>query len=222
MTSREEMLFEIEQLGQELLKDKARLQKMKALTVENIRLRDLLGSAVRLEDKVYIAELIGVNPDPDKSEILIDKGRSDGVFVYQSVLDAQGLIGQVIEVGSITSRILLISDQRHLVPVQVARNNLRLIVQGTGRTDEVDVLHVQDTADISLGDLLLSSGLAGRFPSGYPVARVISIDHDPGKPFATVRAKPTAFLDRSRHLVLVFPENKETAKNKTSAAGEIR
>lgn len=199
------MREELASLHKELLLNRARLQKLEALAVENVRLRDLLGSAVRLEDGVRIVEVIGVDPDPDRHELIIDKGSSDGVFLFQSVLDARGLFGQVIEVASTNARVMMVSDPRHSVPVQVSRNNLRLIAQGTGRTEELELIYVQETADLRVGDLLLSSGLAGRFPSGYPVARVTSIDHQSGELFSRVVARPTALLDKSRHLVLVLP-----------------
>lgn len=117
-------------------------------------------------------------------------------------------MGQVINVGPITSRVLLISDQSHSVPVQVVRSNLRLIAQGTGVTKQLELMHVQETADIKVGDLLVSSGLGSRFPVGYPVGRVNNISHDPGEPFVTATALPSAQLDRSRHVLLVFTERK--------------
>lgn len=211
MTTREEMQVEIQQLRRQLLNDKANLIKMRTLEAENATLRESLGSTGQLKDEVLITELIGVNPDPDKHEIIVDKGTEDGVFKFQSVIDARGLIGQVIEAGPYTSRILLISDQRHSVPVQVTRSNLRLIAEGTGKINELKVLHVQDTADIQIGDLLVSSGLGGRFPQGYPVGQVTSMKHDPGQPFAEVKAKPSALLDRSRHVLLIFSKEKEKA-----------
>ena len=169
-------------------------------------MRDLLGSAAKLQDNVLVAELIGVDPDPERYEIIIDKGSQSGVFVGQAVLDAQGLMGQVIATSLYTSRALLISDESHSVPVQVNRNNLRLIAQGTGITGQLELIHVPDTADIKEGDLLVSSGLGSRFPVGYPVGVVSKVEHDPGEPFAVVRAIPSASLVKSRHVLLVFTE----------------
>ena len=183
---------------------------MAALTAENNRLRDLLGSAAKLQDNVLVAELIGVDPDPERHEVIIDKGTSSGVFVGQPLLDAQGLMGQVIEISPYTSRVLLVSDQTHSVPVQVNRSNLRLIARGSGVTRQLELLHVQDTADIRVGDLLVSSGLGDRFPVGYPVGLVNKVEHDPGQPFALVTAIPSARLDRSRHVLLVFADNSLT------------
>jgi rod shape-determining protein MreC len=155
---------------------------------------------------VLVAELIGVNPDPEQQEVLIDKGFEDSVFVGQPVLDSRGLVGQVVAVSSYSSRVLLISDQRHSVPVQVLRNNLRLVAQGTGIGQRLELLHVNSTADIQVGDQLLSSGLGNRFPVGYPVGVVDKVDLKLGMPFSEVLAKPNAQLDRSSHVLLVFTE----------------
>lgn len=206
VSSRDEMQEYINILEQEILLQKTKTAKMAALTSENDRLRDLLGSAAKLQDNVLVAELIGVDPDPAKHEVTIDKGSRDGVFVGQPLLDAQGLMGQVVSISFFSSRVLLISDLSHFVPVQVSRTNLRLIAQGTGASNELELMHVQNTADIKVGDLLVSSGLGDRFPVGYPVGVVNKVEHNPGRPFAVVTALPSALLNRSRHVLLVFTE----------------
>ena len=206
--SRNDMSREIETLGKDVLLLKAQTQKMAALRADNERLRDLLGSAGKLEDNVLVAEIVGVDPDPDSHVIILDKGRYAGVSVGQPLLDAQGLMGQIIETGAYSSRVLLITDVSHSVPVQVNRNNIRLIAVGTGKMDELELVHVPDTSDVVAGDLLVSSGLGGRFPVGYPVGLVTQVIHDPGKPFAIVKAKPSALMDRSRHVLLVFTEDR--------------
>lgn len=211
-TLRSDMRTEIDRLKREQLLLKAQTQKMAALAAENERLRSLLGSARKLEDNVLVAELIGVDPDPTRLQVLLDKGSKDGVFVGQPLLDAEGLMGQVIEVSRASSRALLITDSSHSVPVQVARNNIRSIAAGTGKIDELELLNVPDTADIVAGDLLVSSGLGGRFPVGYPVGTVTKVVHDPGRPFAIVKAFPAALLDQSRHVLLVFTEKDLAAK----------
>ena len=205
-SSREELHRRITGLESELIFFQVKSEKMEALSSENNRLRGLLGSAAKLQDNVLVAELIGVNPDPEEQEVLIDKGSADSVFLGQPVLDSRGLVGQVVEVSSFRSRVLLISDQRHSVPVKVLRSNLRLIAQGTGIGQRLELLHVNSTADIKVGDQLLSSGLGNRFPVGYPVGVVDELDLKPGKPFADVLAKPNAQLDRSSHVLLVFTE----------------
>ena len=207
-STRESLQEEVAQLEQDLLLLQVKTEKMAALIAENNRLRDLLGSQAKLQDNVVVAELVGVDPDPEKQEVIIDKGSSDGVFIGQPLLDAQGLMGQVISTSRFNSRVLLISDPSHLVPVQVVRSNLRLIAQGTGVTHRLDLLYVQNTADVRAGDLLISSGLGGKFPVGYPVGVVNKVQRKPGQPFAEVTAVPSALLDRSRHVLLVFIEDK--------------
>jgi rod shape-determining protein MreC len=210
---RNDMHREIETQEKDLLLLKAQTQKMAALRAENERLRDLLGSAGKLEDNVLVAEIVGVDPDPDSQVVILDRGRDAGVSVGQPLLDAQGLMGQVVETGAYTSRVLLITDVSHSVPVQVNRNNIRIIAVGTGKMDELELVHVPDTSDIVAGDLLVSSGLGGRFPVGYPVGLVTQVIHDPGKPFAIVKAKPSALMDRSRHVLLVFTEDRLRDRN---------
>jgi rod shape-determining protein MreC len=205
-SSREDLHGRISGLESELIFFRVKSEKMAALASENDRLRSLLGSAAKLQDNVLVAELIGVNPDPEQQEVLIDKGFEDSVFVGQPVLDSRGLVGQVVAVSSYSSRVLLISDQRHSVPVQVLRNNLRLVAQGTGIGQRLELLHVNSTADIQVGDQLLSSGLGNRFPVGYPVGVVDKVDLKLGMPFSEVLAKPNAQLDRSSHVLLVFTE----------------
>ena len=205
-SSRDSLQARLKVMEQELLMLNAKTLKMSALATENQRMRALLRSSAKLQDNVLVAELIGVDPDPRRHEVIIAKGSQQNVFVGQPVLDAQGLIGQVIQVSPMTSRVLLISDQSHSVPVQVLRTNLRLIAQGTGSTRQLELMHVQETVDIREGDLLVSSGLGGRFPVGYPVGVVSLIEHEPGKPFAQVLVNPSALLDRSRYVLLVFTE----------------
>ena len=209
-SSRGDLRSRVTELEDEVVLLRVKTEKMAALTAENNRLRGLLGSAAKLQDNVLVAELIGVNPDPEVQEVVIDKGEMNQVFLGQPVLDSRGLMGQVVEVSRFTSRVLLISDEQHSVPVQVLRSNLRLIAQGTGIDQQLELRHVNSTADIQVGDQLLSSGLGNRFPVGYPVGVVDRVNFEPGKPFAEVRAKPTAQLDRSRHVLLVFTETRAT------------
>lgn len=212
-SSRGNLRGRISQLESELILLRVKTEKMAALTVENNRLRGLLGSAAKLQDNVLVAELIGVNPNPEDQQVVIDKGSADNVYVGQPVLDARGLMGQVMEVSQFTSRVLLISDQTHSIPVQVMRSNLRLIAQGTGIDQQLELLHVNSTADIKVGDQLLSSGLGNRFPVGYPVGVVDRVDYEPGKPFAEVIARPSARLERTRHVLLVFTESRSPSAN---------
>jgi len=206
LDTREELQLENARLkaSQRILE--AKVQKMAALTAENGRLRALLNSSAVLEDdQIVVTELIGVSPDLHRHEIVVNKGLGDGVVVGQPVLDASGLMGQVTEVYKNSARVLLITDERHEVPVQVNRNGLRVVASGVGLRDELAILNVGATADIRVGDLLVSSGLANRFPVGYPVARVADIRQQGNSAFLQVSAKPLALLRRSRQLMLVFP-----------------
>jgi len=201
----ESMAEENERLKQEAFILKGRMLQMSALVAENGRLRELLNSSAELKsDDVLIAEIIGLSPEPDRHIILVDKGANHDIFLGQPAIDADGLIGQVIEVSARSARILLIADSAHAVPVQVNRNGVRLVAEGTGRLDLLELLHVAPTTDIKTGDLLVTSGLGGRFPVGYPVAKVISVIDDPGTPFLKVTAEPSARLSQSRHVLLVF------------------
>ncbi len=216
--SRTELVAENEKLKTEALLLQGRLQKLAALTEQNVRLRELLNSSALVNEKVEVAELIGMDPNPFTQRILINKGERDGVFLGQPVLDARGLMGQVVELMPYTSRVLLLTDSTHSIPVQVNRNGLRAIASGTGNPERLELRHVADTADIKEGDLLVSSGLGQRFPAGYPVATVKEVIHDSGQPFAIVRAVPTAALNRSRYLLLVFSDSRSPEQRATEAA----
>jgi len=222
LSSRSDLAAENEKLKAESLMLQRRLQKLAALTEQNVRLRELLNSSALVDDDVLATELIGIDPNPFTHRILIDKGSKDGVLLGQPVLDARGLMGQVVEVMPYTSRVLLLTDTTHSIPVQVNRNGLRAIASGTGNPERLELRHVADTADVKEGDLLLSSGLGQRFPSGYPVAVVTEVIHDSGQPFAIVRAMPTANLNRSRYMLLVFtdPRTPEQRANDSAQAQE--
>ncbi|MGH8421240.1 MAG: rod shape-determining protein MreC [Pseudomonas fluorescens] len=219
--SRTELVAENEKLKTENLLLQGRMQKLAALTEQNVRLRELLNSSALVNEKVEVAELIGMDPNPFTHRIIINKGERDGVVLGQPVLDARGLMGQVVELMPYTSRVLLLTDTTHSIPVQVNRNGLRAIASGTGNPERLELRHVADTADIKEGDLLVSSGLGQRFPAGYPVATVKEVIHDSGQPFAIVRAVPTAALNRSRYLLLVFTDGR-TAEERANEAAQAQ
>lgn len=216
--SRTELAADNEKLKTENLLLQGRMQKLAALTEQNVRLRELLNSSALVNEKVEVAELIGIDPNPFTHRIIINKGERDGVVLGQPVLDARGLMGQVVELMPYTSRVLLLTDTTHSIPVQVNRNGLRAIASGTGNPERLELRHVADTADIKEGDLLVSSGLGQRFPAGYPVATVKEVIHDSGQPFAIVRAVPTAALNRSRYLLLVFSDSRTPEERANDAA----
>ncbi len=204
--TRRELLVDNEALREQLLLQQFELQKLEHLQAENQRLNELLKSSSSVDELVVRAQLAGIAPDPFTKRVLINKGSADQVFVGQPVLDADGLMGQVVDVESLNSWVLLISDPQHSTPVVVNRNGIRAIASGT--RDSLHMLtlnNVPTTADVQVGDLLVTSGLGGRFPPGYPVGVVRSVMVDPGKPFAEILVTPTAQIDRSRNLLLVFP-----------------
>lgn len=204
-TTREDLQQENEELRARLLILERRALKYAALASENNELRRLMNSSEVLDDRVIVGEVVGVSPDPFSHEIIINKGRRDGLDTGQAILDAHGLMGQVVQASQLTSRVLLVSDSSHAVPVEVVRNGLRAVLLGTGDTNVLELVHVPDTADIREGDLLVSSGLGGRFPRGYPVAEVTSITKEPGEPFVSIQAAPKAELNQSRLVLVVFP-----------------
>lgn len=218
--SRSSLQEENGRLRNESLVLKQKVQQMVSLRAENNRLRELLNASELLDDKVQVAELIGVDPDPYTHHIIINKGEKHGVFVGQPILDDQGLMGQVIEVLPYTSRVLLLADSNHAIPVLVNRNGIRAIAVGAGRLDELVLIYVPDTADLKQGDLLVSSGLGSRYPRGYPVGTITKVEHDPGEPFAIVSAKPSAQLDRSRYVLLVFSKDSQLPEPQLATESE--
>ncbi|WP_311063722.1 rod shape-determining protein MreC [Halomonas sp. DWK9] len=209
LSDQQALVDENRRLREQILTLSHRGQRLANLTAENTELRHLLSAAERRDIPYITAELLSLDNDPFSHQMVVDRGHRNGAYVGQPVIDASGLVGQITAVSAYSSRVLLLADASHALPVQVNRNGLRFIVQGTGRYGSVNVLHVPDTADIREGDLLTTSGLAGRFPPGYPVARVTEVYHDPGQPFARVVAEPSAQLQRSRHFLLLFPPPRE-------------
>ncbi|MEJ1404132.1 MAG: rod shape-determining protein MreC [Candidatus Sedimenticola sp. (ex Thyasira tokunagai)] len=204
LTTRESLQRSNETLRRENLLLKAEQQKMAALESENTRLRNLLDSSFRIGERVLIAELMAIELDPYRQQVMINKGTNSGVFQGQPVLDAGGVMGQVVHVHRSSSSVLMITDISHALPVQINRNGLRTIAMGTGRINSLDLPNLPNNADIREGDLLVTSGLGGRFPAGYPVARITTVIHKPGEPFADVEAQPVAHLDRTREALLVW------------------
>ena len=215
LTSRGDLEAERRRLHVENLELRARLQKFEALEAENMRLRGLLDSSFKVGDRVQIAELIAVEQDPFRQVVLIDKGGSSGLYEGQPVLDANAVVGQVTHITPLTANVLLITDATHALPVQVQRNGLRTIALGTGLINRLELPHLPNNADIEVGDMLTTSGLGGRFPPGYPVAQVVEVQREPGRPFASVIAETTAHLDRLREILLVW-----TLKPSTTVAAE--
>jgi len=200
-----------ERLNRQLLILEQRAQRLAVLEAENVRLRELLNSSARLGARVLVAEIIGIEPDPNRHELVVNKGSGSGLHRGQAVLDAHGLIGQLTDVGPFVSRALLITDVTHALSVQVNRNGVRSILAGTGHPDRLRLLYVPDTADIIPGDLLVSTGLGRRFPAGYPAATVTEVYQEQGHPFLTVIARPAAHIDRASHVLLVESDQRDSS-----------
>lgn len=218
LASREALIEENGRLRHQQLLMQARLEKFAELEAENKRLRRLLDSSVKVKERVLVADLLAVDPDPFSRRIVIDKGTREGAFDGQSVIDANGILGQIIHVSPFTSTALLITDPSHAVPVQAVRTGIRSIAVGTGSADVLELLHIPNNADVRVGDLLVTSGLGGRFPPGYPVGHVISVERDSSEPFAHILVKPSAKLERNREVLLVWPPKSEAG----TAAEELK
>jgi rod shape-determining protein MreC len=207
--SRSELELENSRLSVERLLTRGRLQRFAALEAENARLREMLEARDQMRDQVRVAEIMSVSANPFRHVLVVDKGTSDGVFDGQAIIDADGVVGQVIEAGVASAQCLLISDPGHDLPVEVNRNGLRTIARGTGDFISLDLPFLPNNADIEPGDLLVSSGLGGVFPQGYPVAVVDTVTRIPQEPFASVTAIPAAALNQVREVMLVWAEEVE-------------
>ena len=200
LASRSALVDKNAELEREILKLQALTSRYDAVERENSRLRELLGSRTRVRDDVLVAELVGVSSLPQ--EIIVDKGTLSGVEVGQAVVDSAGVLGQVVETAQFTSRVLLITDPTHSVPVRVLRNDVLSIASGTG--DALALKDVAVTLDIVQGDELVSSGLGGRFPPNYPVGVVDSVLRDQTEPFADIVLRPKASVDRTQQVLVVI------------------
>ncbi len=205
LKTRENLISENEKLRKEQLLLSSKLQKYDVLQSENQRLRLLLESSLKLKDRVVIAELLAVDMEPFRHTVVINKGKRSGAYDGQPIVDANGIMGQIVHVGPFSSTVLLITDPTHALPVQINRNGLRAILLGTGERNNLQLINLPNNADIKKGDLLVSSGLGSRFPAGYPVGVVEDIKLDPAEPFAKVKVVPSARLEQSREVLLVWP-----------------
>lgn len=220
LESQDRLILENRALRQELLTKNSDLLMLEQLKHENDRLRELLGSPLRSDERKMVAQVLTADTDPYTHQVVIDKGSDQGVYIGQPVISDKGVVGQVISVGKVSSRVLLISDATHAIPVQVLRNDIRVIASGTGRRDELQLEHIPSSTDIRPGDMLVTSGLGGRFPEGYPVGIIKSFDVDSQNAFAVVSVTPTAQLERLRYLLLLWPNKSETTPPPT--ADEVR
>lgn len=206
LATRARLMEENDRLRDEQLVLSSKVQKFEILEAENERLREMLQSAEKLDERVLIAELLAVDLQPFRHQIVINKGRREGVYKGQPIVDANGVMGQVVHVGPFSSTVLLLTDPTHAIPVQINRNGLRSVAVGVGQSHVLQLEHLPNNVDIKEGDLVVTSGLGSRFPAGYPVGVVYNISRVPGEPFAKVTILPSAQLEKSREVLLVWPK----------------
>ena len=211
LSTRTTLHAENRELHEQILTQDARLQRMAALEAENTRLRALLESTAKVGDRVLIAEIMSVDMNPFRHQILVNKGSRHDVYVGQALIDAQGIVGQVIRDQIFSAEALLITDVDHALPVELVRNRLRTIAVGTGDLERLSMPFLPRNADVREGDLLVTSGLGGTFPPGYPVGVVAEVSSDTGQPFLKITATPAAALNRVREVLLIWPEPTEAA-----------
>lgn len=211
--SRNTLLAENNNLREQRLLLEAQIQQLNSLQNENSKLKELLNASKTSpynESKVAVAQILTINSNPFDQEIVLDKGKNDGVYVGQPIIDANGLVGQIITVNPITSRALLITSTRSAVPVEDARNNVRAIASGDGSSDTLNLVYVSNTTDIQVGDLFNTSGLGMKFPKGYTVGKVISVDHPTNDRFAVIKLVSTAKFNTLNQVLLIW--YKQTSK----------
>lgn len=209
LASREELQSENQRLREELLLRNSDLQLLGQLRQENNRLRELLGSPLRGDEHKMITQVLSTESDPYSYQVVIDKGFQDGVYEGQPVINDKGVVGQVVAVARNTSRVLLICDTSHSLPIQVLRNDIRVIAMGAGCTEDLQLEYLPRDIDIRVGDVLVTSGLGGRFPEGYPVAVVSSVAIDDQRASTVIQAHPTVALQRLRYLLLLWPTDRD-------------
>ncbi|MBY8100359.1 rod shape-determining protein MreC [Vibrio fluvialis] len=210
--SRQQLMESNRALKRDVLTLKSDLILMDQYREENQRLRKLLGSSFVRDEKKVVTEVMAVDTSPYRHQVVIDKGRVDGVYEGQPVINEKGIVGQVTFVAAHNSRVLLLIDPNNAIPVQNIRNDIRVIASGNGQTDEIQLEHIATSTDIEVGDLLVTSGLGGVYPEGYPVAYVSEVDKDTRREFASIKAKPVVDFDRLRYLLLIWPNEDRQQK----------
>jgi len=207
--TRSQLMAENELLQKTRLEQSARLQRLAALEAENARLRALLDSTAKVGDRVLIAEIMSVDMNPFRHRVVLNKGSRDGAFVGQALIDADGVVGQLTRDQVFSAEAILVTDIDHAVPVEILRTRQRTIAVGTGQLDRLSLPFLPRNTDIQTDDLLVTSGLGGTFPAGYPVAMVSEVAAESGAEFLRVNAMPAAQLTRIREVLLIFPGAQE-------------
>ncbi|TAK38676.1 MAG: rod shape-determining protein MreC [Lysobacteraceae bacterium] len=201
--TRSGLVAENRTLRNALLLSGARVARLQTAAAENERLRQLLGAERRGGLDVQLAPILDIDLDPTRQRLVLDAGTRDGVTVGQSVIDAGGLVGQIIAVRPGSATVLLITDPDHAVPVIVARTGVRLVAYGQGRSDRLALPNIPLSGDLKVGDVVITSGLGGRFPAGFPVGKVVALHPDDSHAFLVGELEPAAQLDRGRDVLLL-------------------
>jgi rod shape-determining protein MreC len=223
--TRETLLEENRELKAQNLELGANASRLQALEAETSRMRELLQAATSIGQKVRIVEVLSIAQDPYKQQLVINKGADDGVYRGQALVDAHGVLGQIIEVNPNTAVALLITDANHGIPVEINRTGLQTIALGRGDAQSLSLPFLSSNADVKVGDLIVSSGLGGRFPAGYPVGEIYEIRNSPGEHFAEALAYPTAKLNQGRQALLIWgehPEGTPAAPDTTQGLPKVR
>lgn len=213
LVTRKRLMAENERLKSQQVIFEEQGMQLDILKRENERLRSLLASPLKADMRKMVAEIISVDSDPYIHQVVINQGANQGVYEGQPVLDDNGVVGQILHVGATTSRVILITDVTHAVPVRNQRNGVRLVATGSGRIDRLVHNFVPHQTDIEVGDTLVTSGLGGKYPEGYPVSKVIFVKQDETRQFATVLSEPIAEMDRTRYLLLLWPNESVQVAN---------
>lgn len=209
-------------LKEQLQMQQSDLVRLDSLKKENDELRTLLGSPLRNDEYKKVAQVLLVDTNPYSYQITLDKGTREGVFIGQPVVDEKGVVGQIFKTAYNTSRAILICDSQHAIPVQVLRNGITMVAVGNGCNNDLLLDFLPNNVDIQVGDVLVTSGLGGRFPKGYPVATVSSVKVDMHDSTPVISATPTADLKRLRYLLLLWNEhNKSQAVTSIETTQEI-
>lgn len=219
LDTRETLERDNKELREQHLLLSARLQRLDALEAENRRIRELLASAARIEDEVLIAEIVAISQDPYRNQITLNKGTREGVYRGQALVDAHGVLGQIIDVSQRRSHALLLTDPDHGIPIEVNRTGMQTIAIGAGELG-MRLPFLASNADIQVGDLLVSSALGGRFPTGYPVGTVYEVKHVAGEHFMEAYASPVARMNQGRQALLVWSEGHDDTDDDASATPE--
>lgn len=213
LSGRQKLMKENTQLSKDQLVLSYKVQRLAFLEQENKELKSLLGLSQKINGKYIGAEVMAANADDFGQQVVVDVGKNSGIYVGQPVFDAYGIIGQVVMVDIWLSRVMLITDRKSAIPVIIVRNGMRTLAIGSGIPNVLELAHVPDTADVKVGDMLVTSGIGIKLPAGYAVGVVSKVEHIVGERFAKVTVLPYAHVNSSRYVIMLWPDEvKKTTK----------